>query len=77
VASLAAQQGVARVLVVAHGGVVRSLARAVGLIDHHIGFLAGYWGEHDAAGLSLKTPIDLLDGDHARDRHTADIPSPM
>jgi broad specificity phosphatase PhoE len=77
VAALAAQQGAARVLVVAHGGVLRSLARAVGLIDQRVGFVAGYWGEHGAAGLSPKTPIDLLDGDGARDRHTADIPSPM
>jgi broad specificity phosphatase PhoE len=77
VASLATRQGAARVLVVAHGGVVRSLARAVGLIDQHIGFIAGYWGDLDAAGLSPQTPIDLLDGDHTRDCHTADIPSPM
>jgi glucosyl-3-phosphoglycerate phosphatase len=77
VASVAARHGAARVLVVAHGGVVRSLARAVGLLDQRIGFLAGYRGEHEAGGLVPKTPIDLLDGSGPPDGHRADIPSPM
>jgi broad specificity phosphatase PhoE len=77
VASVAARDGRGRVLVVAHGGVVRALARAVGLIDQHIGFLAGYWGEHYEGGLLPETPVDLLDGAGPPDGHRADIPSPL
>ncbi|MGH9057774.1 MAG: histidine phosphatase family protein, partial [Acidimicrobiales bacterium] len=60
VALLAAKGGAGRLLVVAHAGVVRALARAAGAADHRVGHLAGYWGLHDACGLCPCRPVDLL-----------------
>jgi probable phosphoglycerate mutase len=59
---VAAAAGARRVLVVAHGGVLRALARAVGQPEYRIGHLAGYWGRHAAGGLFPDTPVNLLDG---------------
>jgi probable phosphoglycerate mutase len=67
VAQAARRGGAQRVLVVAHGGVVRALARAVGQPDHRIGHLAGYWGSHTAAGLFPEHPVNLLDGEIVAD----------
>jgi probable phosphoglycerate mutase len=67
VAAAAHDAGARRVLVVAHGGVVRALARAVGQPEHRIGHLAGYWGRHAAGGLFPDTPVNLLDGEVAAD----------
>ncbi|MGH9115595.1 MAG: histidine phosphatase family protein, partial [Acidimicrobiales bacterium] len=60
VGMLAAKAGGARLLVIAHGGVVRALARAAGSAEHRVGHLAGYWGLHDARGLCPDRPVDLL-----------------
>ena len=51
------------VLVVAHGGVVGSVARSAGVSRRHIGHLAGYVGMLDKRGLSLDDPLDLLSVD--------------
>jgi hypothetical protein len=55
------------VLVVAHGGVVRALARAAGAPESQIGHLAGYWGSYAPGGLFPDRPVNLLDGDLAAD----------
>jgi probable phosphoglycerate mutase len=52
-----------RVLVVTHGGVVRSLARRAGRPDARTGHLAGYRGFIDADGLFPAESVDLLVGD--------------
>ena len=67
VAQAAERAGADRVLVVAHGGVVRALARAVGQPDHRIGHLAGYWGSCRAGGLFPEHPVNLLDGEIVAD----------
>jgi broad specificity phosphatase PhoE len=67
VGEAAEQSGASRVLVVAHGGVVRALARAADQPEHRIGHLAGYWGRHTAAGLFPEQPVNLLDGQIAAD----------
>jgi probable phosphoglycerate mutase len=56
-----------RILVVAHGGVLRALARAVGQAEYRIGHLAGYWGRYAAGGLFPDMPVNLLDGEVAAD----------
>ena len=61
VAALAMDLGSDRVLVVAHGGVVRSLARSVGRPDLRVGHLAGYRGRTGADGLFPEEPVDLLE----------------
>jgi broad specificity phosphatase PhoE len=63
VAAAAHAAGADRVLVVAHGGVLRTLARAAGQAEYRVGHLAGYWGEHAAGGLFPDRPVDLLDGE--------------
>lgn len=55
----------ARILVVAHGGVLRALAVAAGHPPRRIGHLAGYWGSHAGDGFQPAAPVDLLDGDAA------------
>ena len=67
VAAAAEGAGARRVLVVAHGGVVRALARAVGAPESQVGHLAGYWGRHAPGGLFPDQPVNLLDGDFAAD----------
>ena len=59
--------GARQVLVVAHGGVVRALARAAGRAEYRVGHLAGYWGRHTAGGLFPMEPVDLLDGESLAD----------
>ena len=63
VASLARASGFDRVLIVSHGGVVRSLARGAGLAELRTGHLAGYWGSFEEGGLLPSEAVDLLDGD--------------
>jgi probable phosphoglycerate mutase len=68
----AAQAAVApRVIVVAHGGVVRTLARVAGQAEYRVGHLAGYWGRHTLGGLFPVQPVDLLDGEVVADNGEA------
>ena len=62
VATQAAAGELGRILVVAHGGVVRALARAAGQVEYRVGHLAGYRGWFTAAGLCPVHPVDLLEG---------------
>jgi broad specificity phosphatase PhoE len=62
VAGQAAAGQVTRMLVVAHGGVVRSLARTAGQVEYRVGHLAGYRGWYTSAGLCPVHPVDLLEG---------------
>ena len=55
-----AEAGAARTLVVAHGGVVRALARMQTGADRHVGHLAGYVAEVKEEDLVLLDPVDLL-----------------
>jgi broad specificity phosphatase PhoE len=52
-----------RVLVVAHGGVVRSFARLAGRPETRTGHLAGYRGSIATDGLLPTEPVDLLVGE--------------
>ncbi len=63
VAARAHAGGSRRVLVVAHGGVVRSLARRAGQPETRTGHLAGYRGSIGAGGLFPAEPVDLLVGE--------------
>jgi len=63
VASLAIASGFKRVLIVSHGGVVRSLTRGAGLPELRTGHLAGYRGSFEQGGLFPSEAVDLLDGD--------------
>jgi probable phosphoglycerate mutase len=67
VAAATQAAGARRILVVSHGGVVRTLARAVGQAEYRVGHLAGYWGELTAGGLFPDRPVNLLDGEVAAD----------
>jgi broad specificity phosphatase PhoE len=49
-----------RVLVVAHGGLIRSLARSTGLPDRRTGPLGGYRGTWEEGFLRPIEPVDLL-----------------
>jgi broad specificity phosphatase PhoE len=60
IAHLSASTKGARVLLVTHGGVVRSFARLAGLAERHVGHLAGYWGVSDDSGIQPCEPVDLL-----------------
>jgi broad specificity phosphatase PhoE len=62
VAAEASAAGLGRMLVVAHGGVVRALARAAGQAEYRVGHLAGYRGWYTAAGLCPVHPVSLLEG---------------
>jgi probable phosphoglycerate mutase len=62
VAAVAAERGAPRILAVAHGGVIRALARATGRRERPIGHLAGYTGTHDSGCLFPDEYVDLLDG---------------
>jgi probable phosphoglycerate mutase len=59
--SLAERYGARSVLVVAHGGVIGSMARSAGLERRHTGHLAGYVGELSRRGMRPVAPIDLLE----------------
>ena len=61
VGAAAATEGLGRMLVVAHGGVVRSLARAAGQPDYRVGHLAGYRGWYTEAGLFPASRVNLVD----------------
>ncbi|HEX4862485.1 MAG TPA: histidine phosphatase family protein [Acidimicrobiales bacterium] len=61
IAELSAQGGARSVLMVAHGGVVGSIARSAGLARRHIGHLAGYLGQITEGGLFPEEPVDLLE----------------
>lgn len=63
VAGLIHRYQASRTLIVAHGGVIRSIARAAGLPERHIRNLAGYGGVARAERLRLDYPVDLLDGE--------------
>jgi broad specificity phosphatase PhoE len=63
VAARARVNGSRRVLVVAHGGVVRSLARRAGQPETRTGHLAGYRGNIGADHLFPTEPVDLLVGE--------------
>ena len=54
-------------VVVAHGGVVRALARLSGVAEYRVGHLAGYRGTFDENGLVPEEPIDLLELELATD----------
>ena len=60
IARLADQTSAPSVLLVAHGGVVSSIARTAGLARRHIGHLAGYRGRLGNTGLLPDEPVDLL-----------------
>lgn len=60
VAQLIGRHRSARTLIVAHGGVIRSLLRNAGMQERHIPNLAGYGGVAGPNGLSLQFPLDLL-----------------
>jgi probable phosphoglycerate mutase len=57
-----AAAGANRVLVVAHGGVIRALARLQGVRERHVAHLTGYLAEAEdkEAALVLRHPICLL-----------------
>ena len=65
VAGRAADAGWQSVLVVAHGGVVRSLARLCGAGEYRVGHLAGYRGRHAEGRLFPEEPVDLLEREMA------------
>jgi broad specificity phosphatase PhoE len=62
VATRAAAAQLDRMLVVAHGGVVRALARAAGQVEYRVGHLSGYRGWYVPAGLCPVHPVNLLEG---------------
>ena len=61
VARRAADGGWQSILVVAHGGVVRTLARLCGATEYRVGHLAGYRGRHADGRLHPEEPVDLLE----------------
>jgi len=63
VAARAQVRGSQRVLVVSHGGVVRSLARLAGQPETRTGHLAGYRGNITAGVLFPTDTLDLLVGE--------------
>lgn len=67
VARSASASGSCGLLVVAHGGVVRALARLAGVGEYRVGHLAGYRGRYEDARLVPEEPIDLLDLELATD----------
>lgn len=60
VAELAETRGSKRVLVVAHGGVVRSVARRAGQAEMRTGHMSGYRGTIRSGHLFPAEPVDLL-----------------
>ena len=53
--------GVDRVLVVSHGGVIRTVARVQGWPETRVGQLSGYEAEVKGDTMTLLRPVDLLD----------------
>jgi probable phosphoglycerate mutase len=49
-----------RLLVVAHGGVVRSIGRWLGAPPENALHIAGFWVDHTAGRSTLTAPVDLL-----------------
>jgi probable phosphoglycerate mutase len=64
-ASLAVEEKAERVLVVAHGGVIRSLARSHGAAEYRATPLAGYHAEAVGGTIVPVVPVDLLDPERA------------
>ncbi len=62
-ASLARAGGFRRVLIVSHGGVIRSMARGARLPELRTSHLAGYRGTFEEGGLFPSDAVDLLEGD--------------
>ena len=60
VAGLAAGGSVERVLVVTHGGVIRSLARSHEVAEYRAGQLSGYHCDLTAVTIAPRIPVDLL-----------------
>jgi len=71
VARAASAAGASRVLLVSHGGVLRSMARLHRVPEYRATQLAGYHGELTEAGLAPVTPVDLLEGDRGPDSPAA------
>jgi 2,3-bisphosphoglycerate-dependent phosphoglycerate mutase len=63
VAARALAAGFPRLLVVVHGGVVRSVAHATGAAEYRVGHLAGYWGTFGEGGFFPTERVNLLDPD--------------
>jgi broad specificity phosphatase PhoE len=63
VAGRAVAAGLQRLLVVVHGGVVRSLAVAAGAAEYRVGHLAGYRGTYTEGGFFPNERVNLLDPD--------------
>lgn len=63
----AGSAGFGPILVVAHGGVVRAMARLAGAVEYRVGHLAGYRGRHAVGGLFPERPVDLLERELAAD----------
>ena len=57
----ASERGSRGLLVVAHGGVLRALARLAAVGEYRVGHVAGYTGRYGANGLMPEEPVDLLD----------------
>ena len=57
----ASERGSRGLLVVAHGGVVRALARLAAVGEYRVGHVAGYRGRYAANGLMPEEPVDLMD----------------
>lgn len=60
VENLCSRAGVRRVLVVVHGGVIRSMLRSGGHAEAPVRHLCGYRGEIDRSSLRRVSPVDLL-----------------
>jgi broad specificity phosphatase PhoE len=58
-------------LVVAHGGVVRSVARWLDAPQGPVQHLAGFWLDHGPTGTTIAAPVDLLAGGQADDSAAA------
>lgn len=56
------RSGLDRVLVVAHGGVIRTVARTQGWPETRVGQLCGYEAEVKGEALAFLRPVDLLNG---------------
>jgi broad specificity phosphatase PhoE len=61
----------AHLLVVAHGGVVRSVARWLDAPQGPVQHLAGFWLDHGPTGTTIAAPVDLLAGGRSDDSAAA------
>jgi broad specificity phosphatase PhoE len=64
-----------RVLVVAHGGVVHSIGKWLGLPLAHVLHIAGFWLEHEAGRTSITGTVDLLRDEPTGGHPAGDAPS--